>query len=57
MTVYEAIVKWHTQEHILKYKNTVKIAEKNVWGYIKSLLASFRQEYLLFHRFYVQNGL
>lgn len=45
------------QEHILKDKNIVKIAEKIVGGYSKSLFARFGQEYLLFYMFYVQHGL
>lgn len=29
VTMYEAIVGWHIQKHILKDKNTVKISKKN----------------------------
>lgn len=36
--MYVAIVGWHIQEYILKDKKTVKIAEKNIWGYMTRLL-------------------
>lgn len=35
--MYEVIVRWHIQEHILKDKKTGKIAKKNAWDYITKL--------------------
>lgn len=37
-TMYEAVVGWYIQEHNLKDKKIIKVAEKNGWGYTRRLL-------------------